>query len=178
MRKSIALFIVVVLAVATRGDAQETGEDRLQVVQQAERVRFTDRQGVTIEAAGFGKLFAMAALDAFYGDSQVQIPFERIASMTNGEIRDSRMTSTIRFTSGKTMTVQLDATEYGTVYGGEADFGYFRIRLQDVRQLEFLRPERAEEAVARRCRDGHLFYNELFRFCPYDGAPLAARSAE
>ena len=152
--------------------AQETAEEKYRSLEAAETVTIQDFKGVVTEATGFGKLFAAPYLTAYRGASEIQLPFERIKNLVTGEIKDNRLPVEVVLHSGRRMNVVIDRPEYETLYGGTADFGYFRIRLQDIRTLSFRRLTEKGKGTGQRCPTGHIFYNDAWRYCPYCGDRL------
>jgi hypothetical protein len=138
-----------------------------------ETVKVEDSKGVVTFATGFGKAFGNDYLSAYRGDSNVEIPFDRISTMRTGRVIDSRMDVAVVLTGGRGLEVQLDRPEFESVYGGLTEFGNFRIRLAEVRSLEFRRLEKYDEKHGQRCGGGHIWYKETWRYCPFDGKALA-----
>jgi len=171
--------ILAVLGVGVGfGFAGESASDRYAGVEEGERVRIVDSQGVETEATGFGKLFALPAITAFRGDSEIHVPYSLIRLLRTGEVADNRLPVHLTLVSGREMDVVLDRTEYEAIYGGRAEFGYFRIPLEDIRTLEFVRVARRGAGLGQRCESGHLWYNDTWRFCPFDGKELTPLPGE
>ncbi|MHC4861270.1 MAG: hypothetical protein ACYTDY_14400, partial [Planctomycetota bacterium] len=152
--------------------AQETAEEKYRSIEESETVTIQDAKGVVTEATGFGKLFSVPHLNAYHGASEIQIPFERVETIVTSPPKDNRMPVEVVLRSGRRMKVLLDRPEYETMYGGAADFGYFRIRLQDIRSLTFRRAKKGGEGQGQRCPKGHIYYNDAWHYCPYDGEKL------
>lgn len=171
MRKVMIAVLFVALA-GLPGSAQESAAKRYGAAGQADSVHVVDVQGVETVATEFGKLFSLQVLNGFRGASEVQIPFDRIAVLETGEIVDNRMPVTVLLTNGTRMKVVLSSSEYEATWGGNAEFGHFRIRLQDIRRLVFDRPEPSGQGLGQRCPKGHVYYNDTWKFCPYDGLAL------
>jgi len=165
---AIAVLTMLVVSPGSAQDSQYSG------IETAESVTIVDTKGVTTEASGFGKLFGPPYLSGFRGNSTVEIPFDRIRTLTAGEVVDNRMTVKLNLLTGRELEILLDRPEFDTSYAGTAEFGYFRIRLSDIKSLKFnrVRPERS--GLGQRCPDGHIWFNDTWRFCPYDGTKLAA----
>jgi len=176
MKTRIALLALGLLAlpfVVGVAPAQDTAEEKYRSVEAAETVTIQDFKGVVTEATGFGKLFSAPYLNAYHGASEIQIPFERISTLVMGTIKDNRLAVEVVLRSGRRMNVLVDRPEYESVYGGTADFGYFRIRLQDIRTLSIRRLAEDGRGTGQRCPKGHIFYNDAWRYCPYCGDELA-----
>ena len=166
--RRIAVIAILLAVMFGSGATGQPDEDVL------EKVRVEDSKGVVTFATGFGKAFGASFLSAYRGDSKVEIPFERIDVLRTGRIVDSRMDVGLILTTGRGLEVQLDRPEFESVYGGLTEFGNFRIRLAEVKSIEFNRSEKHDEALGQRCPGGHIWYNDSWRFCPYDGKALAA----
>ncbi len=138
-----------------------------------ETVMVEDTQGVVTYATEFSKAFGGDYLSAYRGDSRVEIPFERIATIRTGRVVDSRMVVALVLTSGRGLEVQVDRPEFEAVYGGLTEYGNFRIRLEKIRLLDFRRLEKYDEELGQRCEAGHIWYKKTWRYCPYDGKALA-----
>lgn len=164
----IAVALLVTLVVSP-GTAQES---RYAGIESAETVTIVDAKGVVTEASGFGKLFGPPYLSGFRGESTVEIPFDRMRTLTAGEVIDNRLSVTLGLVSGGDLEVLLDRPEFETSYAGTADFGYFRIRLRDIKSLTFMRMHRDLPGAGQRCSKGHIWFNDTWRFCPYDGTRL------
>lgn len=181
MKRLPALLILIVLTclLVSPGVAQDdSARTRYAGIEHAETVTLQDSKGVVTVATGFGKLFGMPYLNCYRGDSSVQVPFERIKSFTTGVIVDNRLEIDLLLTSQRRMKVLVDRPEYETLYAGTADFGYFKIRLQDIRSLTFRREAERGDAIAQKCGKGHLYYNDSWSFCPYDGTKLVVIRTE
>ncbi|MEN8151286.1 MAG: hypothetical protein ABFS86_15830 [Planctomycetota bacterium] len=174
MKKSTVLLALLALAViVSPGAAQEeTAKKTYGAVESAEIVRIKDVKGVVTIATGFGKLFGPDALNAIRGESTVQIPFERIQRLETGKIVDHRMPVLLKLMNGQSMEVIVDGHEYQGKYAGTADFGYFRLRFQDIREITWTRVKRRAAALGQKCSKGHIFYNDTWHYCPYDGEKL------
>ena len=175
MKRLPALLALIVLTslLVSPGAAQESAGKRFSGIEHAETVTLQDSKGVVTVATGFGKLFGMPYLNCYRGDSSIQIPFDRIKSFATGGIEDGRLELDLLLTSQRRMKVLVDRPEYETLYAGTADFGYFRIRLQDIASLTFRREAEKGDTVAQKCAKGHLYYNDSWSYCPYDGAKLS-----
>lgn len=171
MRKAVIAVLFFCLPVLP-GTAGERAADRYAAVDEAEIVHLVDVQGVPTDATEFGRLFSLQVLNGFRGASEVQIPFDRIASLETGEIVDNRMPVTVALTNGTRMQIVLSSSEYEATWGGNAEFGHFRIRFRDIRKLVFERSEPSGEGLGQRCPGGHVYYNDAWKFCPYDGLAL------
>jgi hypothetical protein len=171
-RAFVLSIVLVTLLIVSPGDAQESAKRRYASVETAETATIVDSKGVIIHAEGFGKLFGARYLTAYLGDSEVEVPFDRIDGFVAGKITDHRLEMEILLTSGRRLHVLLDRPEYETLYGGTADFGYFRLRLQDIRSLTWNRTPKQGEGLGQRCSRGHMFYNDSWHYCPYDGLKL------
>jgi len=159
----IAVLLALMLGSGATG---QSGEEF------AETVKVEDSKGVVTYATDFSKAFGAGFLSAYRGDSRVEIPFERVATLRTGRIVDSRMDVALVLTSGRGLEVQLDRPEFESVYGGLTEFGNFRIRLAEVKSIEFSRKEKHDESLGQRCPGGHIWYKKMWRFCPYDGKAL------
>ena len=171
-RASIVLIVLITAVLAAPGDAQESARVKYGGIDKSESVTIMDAKGVKTDASGFGKLFGPQHLNAHRGASQVQIPFERIRKMVTGRLEDNRLEVKLSLFSGREMEVLVDRPEYETQYAGSADFGYFRLRLQDIHQVEFHRTVKSGRGTGQKCSRGHIFYNDSWHFCPYDGEEL------
>jgi len=173
MKRTSTLIAVLALSFAlSPGNAQEDAKTEYKVAEAGEVVTIRDIKGVEMVATGFGKLFGPDYLVANRGEARVQIPFDRILSLEMGKIEDHRMPVTVTLTSGRKLEVVVDGTEFQLLYAGTADFGYFRMRFQDIREVTWTRVERRKAALGQRCSKGHIFYNDSWHFCPYDGEKL------
>jgi len=134
----------------------------------------TDRQGVRTELTSFGRMFGSGSLAAHHGDADIQIPFDRIRSFRVGEMKDSRAPVTVQLVDGTIMEVEIDSQEYTTAFTGKASFGSYRIMLGKISTctLRKPKPEEPRARTARICPDGHIWEQDDYRFCPYDGKPL------
>ncbi len=159
----IVFFLGLMVAA---GAAGQSGED------ETETVRVEDSKGVVTYATDFSKAFGGGSLSAYRGDSKVEVPFERIAVLRTGRIVDSRMDVGLVLTTGRGLQVQLDRPEFESVYGGLTEFGNFRIRLAEVKSIEFSRRQKYDQSLGQRCPSAHIWYKETWRFCPYDGKAL------
>lgn len=166
----VALILGLGLAVAPLG-AQE-GIRSFGRAAETERVVFRDSKGVETLAVDFRKVFGLPVLNAFRGDSEVEIPFERIKALTTGPVVEHRMEVRLILVNGREMSVKLAPPEFETIYAGQAEWGSFRIRLEDIAGLEFFRPEYSGERPGLRCANGHVYFEEDWKYCPYDGHRL------
>jgi hypothetical protein len=171
-RVSIPLVVLILALTMAPGVAQEDSKEEYKSVEAADIVTIKDKKGVETTATGFGKLFGPDYLNAIRGDSTVQIPFTRIKKLETGKTVDHRMSVTLHLVSGRKLEVLVDRPEYSIIYGGTADFGYFRLHLQDVREIVWTRVKRREAALGQKCVKGHIFYNDTWHYCPYDGEKL------
>jgi len=171
-RTSVMLALLVLAVVVSPGVAQEDAKTKYAAAESGEIVRVKDNKGVITIATGFGKLFGPDSLNAIRGEATVQIPFERILSLETGKIVDHLLPVHLLLTSGKRLDVIVDGAEYQTKYAGSADFGYFRLRLQDIKEITWTRVKRRNAALGQKCSKGHIFYNDTWHFCPYDGEKL------
>jgi len=171
-KTSVWLALLTLAIVIAPGMAQETAKDHYASAENGEIVTVTDVKGVVTVATGFGKLFGADSLNATRGESVVQVPFERIESLTTDKIVDHRMPVRLVLTNGKRLEVIVAASEYDLKYAGRADFGYFRLRFQDIREITWTRVQRRNAALGQKCSKGHIFYNDTWQFCPFDGEKL------
>jgi len=173
MKKTTVWLALFVTAIAiSPGVAQETAKDRYASAEKGEIVTVKDLKGVVTVATGFGKLFGADSLNAIRGESTVQIPFERMTSLQTDKIVDHRMPVHIVLTNGKRLDVVVDGAEYQLKYAGRADFGFFRLRFQDIREITWTRVKRRDAALGQKCAKGHIFYNDTWHYCPFDGEKL------
>jgi len=181
MKRTAALLVLLALGLVMSpglAPAQDTAEEKFRSIETAESVTIQDAKGVVTEATGFSKLYATPYLSAYRGASTIQIPFDRIQTLVTSPVKDNRMPVEVVLLSGRRMNVLVDRPEYESMYGGSAEFGYFRIRLQDIRTLTFRRTKQGGEGQGQRCPKGHIYYNDAWHYCPYDGEKLAAISPE
>jgi hypothetical protein len=167
----LSTLLAITLSVSP-GSAQESAAVRYRSMEQAETVEFVDTDGVHTIATGFGKLFGMSYLTARRGQTQVEIPFARMSRLRMGTIVDHRLPVEIELRSGRTLSVTVDRSEFQTLYGGTAEFGYFRIRFEQIKELIFDRAEISGDGEGQRCSHGHIYYNDTWKYCPYDGERL------
>ena len=165
MKRTVGIAVLLALLLGP-GAAGQDEEDLL------ETVKVEDSQGVVTYATDFSKAFSGGYLSGFRGDSRVEIPFERVSVLRTGRIADSRMDVDLVLTTGRKLVIQLDRPEFESVYGGLTEFGNFRIRLQEVKSIEFHRLENFDESLGQQCSAGHIWYKETWQFCPYDGKAL------
>ena len=163
----LLLGLVVGLTPAGAGPASE----RLRALDAEITAVVIDKQGVRTELTGFGPLFGPHFLSAYLGDAQVQIPYSKIRSFRVGELVDQFAPVDILMNDGSTVRVRLEAVDVSTMLAGNASFGYFKIKIGKIASCTMQAPERGD-GLGRRCPTGHLFYNNAWRFCPYDGKPL------
>jgi hypothetical protein len=104
--------------------------------------RITDVQGVVTDCFSFGYATGSNVLLAHRGEADVDIPFRLVRVLEIGAYvpEKRRAPATVVLTSGKSIAIEIDATEEGRLMAGECDFGSFRIRLGKVRRIEVAPP--------------------------------------
>ena len=99
-------------------------------------VRLKDRTGVETELFGFRRLAGENVVQGVRGATAISIPLRILeALILSSPKRTGLLAGTATFRKGKAVNFQLPSYEEKTVYGGEAEFGVFRIRLSKVREL-------------------------------------------
>jgi hypothetical protein len=111
----------------------ETREEELPVFGPPDRgvdARVIDREGVETELVGLHRATGENVLVGRRGATFVDVPLRILASVTleRGLLR-------LRLVSGATSDLSIPATERGTVFCGEAEFGDWRILFGDVRAI-------------------------------------------
>ena len=104
--------------------------------------RITDVQGVVTDCVQFGYATGSNVLLAHRGEGDADIPFRLVRMLEIGAYvpERRRAPATVVLKSGKTIAIELDATEEERLMAGECDFGSFRIRLGKVRRIELAVP--------------------------------------
>jgi len=171
MIRRFALPILLVGLVLGLAPAYSGPADGLRAFDAEVTAVVVDRQGVRTQLTAFGRLFGPDFLLAHHGDALVQIPFNKVRSFRVGTIVDRLAPIEMTLTDGSRMQLVVDQPEYQTIFAGNATFGYYKIALGKIATCEFQEPVR-EPGLGRRCPQGHLFYNDAWRFCPYDGKSL------
>jgi hypothetical protein len=171
MFRRITLPVLLVGLVFGLAPAHSEPADGLRSFDAGVTAIVTDRQGVRTELTGFGRLFGPDFLLAHHGDALVQIPFRKVRTFKMGTIVDRLAPIEMTLTGGKRLQLVVDQPEYQQFFAGNATFGYYKIRLGDIATCEIHELDR-EPGLGRRCEHGHLFYNDAWRFCPYDGKAL------
>jgi hypothetical protein len=99
-------------------------------------VRVTDREGIATELIDFGRAVGEHVLPGARGATTVDIPLRILARL---EIREEKGAAVPRgvATLRNDTSVELRFPSYvaDTAYRGEAEFGTYRIRLGDIREL-------------------------------------------
>lgn len=73
--------------------------------------------------------------------------------------------ATVRFNSGETRELYVQVE---LLYGKD-DWGVRKVYGDDVTKVDFLE---TRMPMVRRCPNGHVWPQEGYRFCPYDGLPV------
>ena len=101
-------------------------------------MELTDRDGMSVEVQRF-TWEGRAYFDAIYGNAQLALPFEKIASMSiipavEGRVSRSALQVQVQFHDGNSVEVRMDRRS--KCYG-EIAFGEYEIFLKEVTRLEF-----------------------------------------
>ena len=104
-------------------------------------VRLTDQKDVVTDATDFGFLTGANILYAKRGSAKVDIPFRRIKKLEIQAYLTSKGYSPAKVTTkrGKTYDIQIERFEGRRYVGGNTDFGNLRVRLLDLKIVEFKR---------------------------------------
>lgn len=102
-------------------------------------VTLTDQKNVTTAATDFGFLTGANILYAKRGSAKVDIPFRRIRTLEIQAYLPSKGYSPAKVTTkkGKTYDIQIERFEGRRYVAGNTDFGNLRVRVLDLRKIEF-----------------------------------------
>jgi hypothetical protein len=100
-------------------------------------VHLRDRQGVRTELLHFRRAgSAENTLPGLRGATSVAVPLRIVKRFELKPAARSPLEAQLELRDGTTVSMRLPIYEEETVYAGEAEFGVFRIRLGQVRELE------------------------------------------
>lgn len=143
--RGIATLVVMGALLALGGSALGGGEaaaDPIYKIDYADYdVRLTDQKNVVTDATDFGFLTGANILYAKRGSSKVDIPFRRIRKLEISAYLPSKGYSPAKVTTkrGKTYDIQIERFEGRRYVGGNTDFGNLRVRMLDLKVIEFKR---------------------------------------
>jgi len=136
MQQRMFIFVTILVAgVLLTGMGGSGGFERAPRVEKNFAVSVTDVGGNTIQGEKFsweGRIHFAGTM----GMAQVTMPFERIKSLTVGEIRDRQVKIAAQLVDGSQANFEVDAKSRCF---GEAPFGSFMLEMSEIKSLTFKR---------------------------------------
>ncbi len=104
-------------------------------------VRIVDTKGGATDAPEFGYYTGPNILLAHRGDGDADVPLRlvRVLEIGNFVPETRRAPCTVTLRTGKTIALEIDHVEGQRLLGGATEFGEFRIRMEKIRRIEFVR---------------------------------------
>jgi hypothetical protein len=136
----VAFALLLALAAASPAGAAEE-RDYL-----ALEARVTDTQGVETTVREFTFWTGPNVLSARLGEADMEIPFRLLRSIEFGEYAPERGTYPCRVVArtGKAFDVLVERIDAQRYLGGTTDVGRYKIRLAQIRRIDFAGLSRAE----------------------------------
>ena len=129
---SVVLALSILVLLAAMG-GKGGGFERAPRVEKNFSVVVLDRSGNKISGDKFsweGRI----RFSGYLGLAEVNLPFDRIKSVTIGEKRDRRVKVTAKMTDGSETVIDVDSD---TRCFGEAGFGSFKLAMDEIQSVEF-----------------------------------------
>jgi len=135
MKGFVASILVLFFAVVLTGMGELGGGPSGTVPETTENInaRVFDRMGIMAELTQFsmeGNVF----LEGTSGKGEITIPFKNLKSIEFGEIIGQDMFVSVQLKSGETLPLKVTKK---AVFYGDTGYGAYRIRVRDIKRVEF-----------------------------------------
>ncbi|MEE8106613.1 MAG: hypothetical protein V3T86_13845 [Planctomycetota bacterium] len=99
--------------------------------------RIVDRQGVSTELVGFRRRNGENVFQGIFGSMTIEVPLRIIKSVVmKPDEKLGKFAARVQLTGGKFVEYHVPTYEEKVLYGGDAEFGDFRLTMGDIRRLD------------------------------------------